>query len=408
MTLLIWLRLAADLSFYYAFAAFFVSLSGTAVSLPGIFIPSFFCALSRLAGDRRMLRCSIVLPAVLTILLPVLGMWDRIALIPAITYSFYLAWCGNYNLSHERQSDMFLLFGKSYPIFFLYAALFGGLRLLIAGSLLPALIMVILSVYLLRVLRHEPEIYTKPRFLLTNMWTLVVFVLAAWLMHLDAVTHAITSALLFVFHNIITPILSAALYAIAYIISFLLTPLMQFFNGNADFSLNTETGVEGLADQNLSENAGAQYPLLARILSVAAVLAAAALVCVILIRLFRRLAGDRTSSIESEIPTQRLDRSAAPSDEKFQRQFHVSPLHPVNQVRRQYRRYLKLCRGRGYTPCDFYTSREICRQTGDLFDDTACIDELRALYIRARYRGDASREDSVRAAQLVDQLRSSR
>ena len=355
-----------------------------------------------------MLRCSIVLPAVLTILLPVLGMWDRIALIPAITYSFYLAWCGNYNLSHERQSDMFLLFGKSYPIFFLYAALFGGLRLLIAGSLLPALIMVILSVYLLRVLRHEPEIYTKPRFLLTNMWTLVVFVLAAWLMHLDAVTHAITSALLFVFHNIITPILSAALYAIAYIISFLLTPLMQFFNGNADFSLNTETGVEGLADQNLSENAGAQYPLLARILSVAAVLVAVTFVCVILIRLFRRLAGDRTSSIESEIPTQRLDRSAAPSDEKFQRQFHVSPLHPVNQVRRQYRRYLKLCRGRGYTPCDFYTSREICRQTGDLFDDTACIDELRALYIRARYRGDASREDSVRAAQLVDQLRSSR
>ena len=408
MTFLLWLRAAGDLAFYYSYAAFFAALSGSAFSLPGILIPSFFYALSRFGGTSQARRCAVALLGAAALLLPMLGLWDRIALVPAIAYAGYLARNDNYSLSHDRQTDVFLLFGKSYPIFFAVIALMGGFRLLASYSLFPALLTVVVNVYLLRVLRHEPEIYTKPRFLLQSIRTPAAFLFAAWLMHLDAVTSAVKTALLALYQHVIAPLLWAILYLFAMIISLLVTPLMQLFSGAEVTSLDMESGLEDLADQTAQESSGEGYPLLLQALKVLALLAVVAAVCVLLILFFRRLAGDRGNAEASDEPTLISQRTVRPAAQKKEERPPVSPLHPVNQVRRQYRRYLKLCRSRGYNPDIFETSRDICRESSGLFPGGAsAAAQLRELYLRARYRGEATREDAILASRLVDQLRSS-
>ena len=408
MTFLLWLRAAGDLAFYYSYAAFFVSLSGSAFSLPGILIPSFFYALSRIGRKSRTLRCTVALLGAAALLVPVLGLWDRIALVPAVAYAGYLARNDNYALSHDRQTDVFLLFCKSYPIFFAIIALMGGFRLLASYSLLPALLTVVVNVFLLRVLRHEPEIYTKPRFLLESLRTPAAFLFAAWLMHLDAVTTAVKTVLFALYQYVIVPLLWAVLYLFALIISLLVTPLMQLFSGAEVTSLDMESGIEGLADQAASDSTGESYPLILQALKILALLAVIAAVCTFLILFFRRLAGDRQTAAASDEPTQVSHRTVRPPAAEKEERLPVSPLHPVNQVRRQYRRYLKLCRSLGYTPNIFDTSRDICRESSGLFPgEASAAAQLRELYLRARYRGEATREDAVRASRLVDQLRSS-
>lgn len=407
MTLLIWLKIMADLSFYYAYAGFIASFTGSAFSLPGIVIPSILCAVSMFVPkDRRLCRTAVMLPGIVCFLLPGMSSGDRIALIPALLYCGYLARTDTYDLSHTRQSDVFLLFVKSYPVFFIVMLLLGCLDRLMAYSLSPAVLTVTLCVFLMRVLRHEREIYTAPRFLLTNGMTLAAVLAAAWILHLKAVTDFLTSVLLAFYNNVIMPILMAVIYAAAGIITFVITPLFALFgqiSGEEDTQTEMDLSGTDLSDFESVDQVQAQWLL--QLLKALVLLALIALAAAVLVRLFRYLAGSHSEDADPALLSGEEHADPVRPDHAGDSGTPLSPLHPVNRVRRQYRRYLKLCRERGFTPAICHTSRDICHCAAGLYEDSSPADQLRELYIRARYQGCASREDAAAAEQLVNELR---
>lgn len=403
MTLLIWLRVMADLSFYYAFAGFCASFTGPAHSLPGIIVPSLLCALARRIGNP--LRMAVVVPGLLCLLLPGMSSGDRIALLPALLYCGYLAWTDNYDLSHSRQADVFLLFGKTYPIFFLLMLIMSGPDRLLTYSLFPALLTVILCVFLLRILRHDPEVYLRPGFLLNNLLTLGILLAAAWLLHLQAVTDALKALVLTIYDRILAPILIGILYVVVGIVSLAVTPLLSLLRQdgeNETLMMETDLSITGLTDPSSTGQTGAAWLLhLLQALGILVILAAAV---AILLLLFRYLAGNRTETAPAGLAAEEIHSGPERPRSAADRKHHVSPRHPVNRVRRQYRKYLVLCRHSGFTPPDFFTSEDIREGSGILFSDTENVGQLREIYIRARYQGTATREDADRAEEIVRQL----
>ena len=403
MMLLNGLRMAADLAFYYAFAGFFVAFSGTPDCLPGILIPSLCFAVSSGLRNKKILRLTVLLPEAITFFLPGIGAGDRIALIPVVGYTVFLAWTGNYSLAHGRQKETFLLFCKIYLPFFLLITLLGGVRNLISASLPMALIMLTCSVFLLQVLRHEPEVYRQPRFLLRSLLPLALLLGIAWLLHFPAVLSALGTAAAAVYQATVVPVVMGITYVLAFLIIHILSPLMALFP-TEDSDTELETAFESLTDETaVSGSSGIALPFL--ILRTLGILLVIALVILVLVLLFRRLAGKRTNS-ESEGPAsseRRTDRSPPPEAPGLR--LPRSPRDPVNQVRRQYRRYLHLCATHGFTPHVSYTSGDIQRNTDTLFPDPAPAEELRSLYIRARYHGIAAKEDALRARDLGNNLK---
>ena len=404
MMLLNGLRMAADLAFYYAFAGFFVAFVGTPDCLPGILIPSLCFALSSGLRDKKPLRLAVLLPEAIAFLLPGIGTVDRIALIPAVGYTVFLAWTGNYSLSHGRQRETFLLFFKIYLPFFLLITLLGGVRNLISASLPMALIMLTCSVFLLQVLRHEPEVYRQPRFLLRSLLPLALLLGAAWLLHFPAVLSALGAAAAAVYQATVVPVVMGITYALAFLIIHILTPLMALFP-TEDSDTSLETAFESLTDETVTSAAGG-VTLPFRILRALGILLVVALVILVLILLFRRLAGRHTEEpgeAETLSSERRTDQPQPPEAPGLR--LPRSPRDPVNQVRRQYRRYLHLCAVHGFTPHISYTSGDIQRNTEALFPDPAPAEELRGLYIQARYHGIAAKEDALRARDLVSDLK---
>ena len=441
MTLILWIRLMADLSFYYAYAGFFVSLAGSAFCLPGIVLPSLCCALPWSAGCRfgmkgfraqqksaaapdapgspesssdssgagtegregRLLRMILLLPSLICFVLPGIGTGDRIALLPALFYLAALAWTDRYSFSYDRQKDVFLLFLKTYPPFFILAAALGGYRELISSSLPPAVLTMVLCVWLLRTLRHEPKIYRNPRFLSGSSLSLAAILGGAFLLQLRTVTDALTAAAMTFYTGIAVPLLSALLYAAAFLFTLIVTPLLSLAGGEGtttsvpDFSMG-----EIMNETDL--NAGSGSPLAARILNVLGITLVCVFCAVLLLLLFRRLAGDKDTRKSSDLSIEERRLDLPHSQERSAEHLPRSPLHPVNRIRRQYRRYLQICRRKGFEPYPFHTSQDISRGTAGFFPDPSCAERLRELYIQARYHGVATPEGAAEARDLVRRI----
>ncbi len=405
MILLHFLRLAGDLALYYSFAGFFVACTGQSCSLPGLLLPSLCYALSATLGRRRGLALPLLLPMLLCFPLPWLGLADRIALLPAVLYPLYLVHTERTGLSHYRQVDVFTLFIKVYPLFFLFMVLIGGYGYLAAGSLPMAALTLVLHVYLMQVLRHEAEMYTQPAFLLRTALPLLVLVAAAGILQLPALLGSAASLLLTVYNGLVIPLVMGICYVLAFVFLHTLYPLLVWLlNLVSGREATTEflSSADTLAAQLQQDSTDASTPT-GVLFRVVAVVLLVLLVSLLLLAVFRRMAGNRQTSAPSA-PSTQTHTAPVPTGGLH---LPLSPTDPVNQVRRQYKKYLRLCRSRGFNPHPSYTSQEIQDNACHLLPNTAAAQELRRLYLSARYAGVATKEDAARAKTLVQQLHSS-
>ncbi len=407
MLLLYFLRILGDLSQYFAFAGFIAVLCGGELSPLCLLLPALCYALSARLQKHTVLRLLVLVPQMFCLFLSGTTLVALLACLPPIGYTVYLVITQNYELSHYRQQDVFLMFCKIYSGFFLLLCLLGGFQMLASSSLPYAITVTVISVFLLRILRHQPEVYCQADLLLRNALPLCGILLLAWLLQLPIVRAAAQSGLYALYSVTIVPLIVLIGYGLMFLYMHTLHPILTYLVGifqSETVETESELTTDAVAD-TLSYESGSLNPVVRQLLIVLFALLLIAFVVYLVLRLFRRLSGSfRDGTDSAAIQTTRTStHSSASTGGRFP--FFTSA-DPVSQLRRQYRRYLALCQKRGYTPHPSLTSGEILDDTTGLFPGTSAEAELRSLYIAARYRGTATHEDVLRAKTLVNQLKS--
>ena len=395
------LRSLTELSFYYAFASFIAVCGGARYALAGLLLQTACFTASAVLEKRRWLRMAALLPMALFWLLPEVPLADTLLYLPPAAYLIRQAYDGNYPLEWGRQVELFSLFWKVYtPIAFI-ALLIGMLSQLSRASMPSALMMLVGSVLLMRSLRHEPEIYCQKWYQLFNAATAAVVIAVAGFMSSKAFLEMCVSAAATVYNTLALPVLILALtvfvyflHAVAWLISLLNLQVPALKNDTPKLQLEGLAKELGL-DQGSGKPVGEEFLILLCVL----------VVVVLLYFFFRWMArlgwGEKRSP---EAREERIDFGGEPEVKKEK----ARPGSPVQRVRAQYRKFLKLYVSVGGELDIAHTSLDVEQEAGRHRFVPEALEELRAIYIRARYGEHADAKDVSRAKELYAALKKER
>ena len=160
------LRLAGDLSFYYAFAGFFAaSFGGTPMLLVLVWPALCFGLASCFEGSRPLRTTLAALSAAALLLLPTGA--DKLCYFPAAVYPVLLAYTGDFALSPVHQAERLRWLCRVWP-FFAVAMLLWNANAVLSAALPFATAAAVLLVGFNRTTRQDPEISTRPGYLLLS------------------------------------------------------------------------------------------------------------------------------------------------------------------------------------------------------------------------------------------------
>lgn len=396
MILMHFLRALADLGLYYAFAGAIAWCFGGSLALAALLLQSGCFALSSALRAKRWARLLALLPAAGFFLLPG-GSWaDRAAALPGLAYLLCLAWTDGYELSWGRQADVF----SAYWSFLVFAPVFalcwdwqGVLNQGIPAMLLAAAA----SVLLLRSIRHGPEIYCRRAYQMRNWLAVAAMLAGACLASMDWFLGCIS----WTYDNVAVPLLLGMAMAVGLVLTAVMPLIYQllanlFWEGDIDVAFPAgEAGPLDLA----RELAGESGNLGGRVLTALGILAAALAVFLLFRWLLRRRPGPETETNSRE---ERRTVAAEPPRRE------ILPATYAGRIRAQYRRFLKLCRKKGVEISPSDTSAQVSAKAGRWLADPEVLSALEAIYCRARYDNQATREDLAEVKRLWGQVRKAR
>lgn len=392
------LWLLGDLLLYGAFTSFFAACLGGQMPPWVLLWPAACYGVSAYFSRRFVLRTACGAACLLGLLfLP--GWVDRAAYLPAAAYSFYLAARGEYLLSAGRQSGVFLLFCKVYPAFAIALSLLWDGAVMLNVSLPLAIWAFFLQIFLMRVLRQSPAVYRNPVFLLRNAGLLTVLGLTGFLLSSPVVLGAAQTGVGAVYFGLAVPILEKPLAGIAWLAEHILMPAMTgLLNWIA--ARSGERGLEAPAGGTgpsalVQEIRPAEEPLLdgERLLEIIGIL----LLVVGCILLFRHLLRKNKASLTESGPAKTQWTSR-----RMQRRWPTFFLNPNARVRRAYSRYLERQAEHGVARGPSETSLDLLGRAP--FLDPEAEQQLRQLYLKARYGECATSQDAAAAERLEKAL----
>ena len=395
------LRMLGDLLIYGAFASFFAAcLGGGSVPLL-LLLPAFCYGVSACFSQRRALRTGCTAISLLGLLAS--GWIDRAAFLPAVFYALYLAWKGDYPLSAGRQSDVFLLFCKIYPVFSAAFGIIWDADAMLTVSLPLAVWAAFLQVFLMQVLRQAPAVYQKPSYLVRSAGSLAALAALGFLLSRPAVLGGAQAAVKTVYFGLAVPVLTLPLALLAWLAEHVLLPAMTSLlrwiaarSGNPDPDLLESLPGQPSAGQNLPP---AGEPLMdgEQLLAILGLVLLAA-GCVWLFR--RLLQANKTSPSSLAQPDQTQTHQTIPR--RARRRWSAFFLSPNTRIRRAYSRYLDRQAQHGVTRTPSETSLDRLGRTP--FLDQEAERQLRHLYLKARYGECATPQDAAAAERLEKAL----
>ena len=394
------LRMLGDLLIYGAFASFFAAcLGGGSVPLL-LLLPAFCYGVSACFSQRRALRTGCTAISLLGLLAS--GWIDRAAFLPAVFYALYLAWKGDYPLSAGRQSDVFLLFCKIYPVFSAAFGIIWDADAMLTVSLPLAVWAAFLQVFLMQVLRQAPAVYQKPSYLVRSAGSLAALAALGFLLSRPAVLGGAQAAVKTVYFGLAVPVLTLPLALLAWLAEHVLLPAMTSLlrwiaarSGNPDPDLLESLPGQPSAGQNLPP---AGEPLMdgEQLLTILGLVLLAA-GCVWLFR--RLLQANKTSPSSLAQPDQTQTHQTIPRRARRRPAFFLSP---NARIRRAYSRYLDRQAQHGVPRTPSETSLDRLGRTP--FLDQEAERQLRHLYLKARYGECATPQDAAAADRLEQAL----
>ncbi len=397
LTLTVW-KLLADLGIYYSLAGFFaVRYGASAPVLLGVYLLQVLAgSLTVLLRDKRGL---FILPLFLMLpgfFIPGLSFAGRIAVFPSAVYLVWVSAKRLYLNDYERQISIFHLFRNVLLPVTVILTLWHW-RIAASITIPAALIGFCGCVLLLRALRHDEKIRQNLSWQIVNLIPAAAVAAAAFLLSSETVLKSVGNAVYWVYTHVVTVFLYLIYYLIMLIMNLfirLFSWLSFLFTGNEREEEELTLNMESAADTLGITEEGGDGKIFEYIIWLLAVIAAVALV----VALFRYLAGRRRESGTASSGPTRMDAVIKKNDRppRFGGSYAA-------QVRRQYRRFLLLCRSENIEITRDMTSLDICRRCRGYFD-TEDVQALREIYVEARYHDRADRESADEAAKLYRQI----
>ena len=389
------LRMIVDLSFYFFFAELFVAAKEKPSQLIPMIVLCICYGILVYLLKNNFKKIYLALPFIV-LLIPGSHL---IALLPPIFYILFLIIKENVGLSWDRQSD---LFSVSYKVFLgagLCLCLIGSGALFIRYSLPMAFVSVVSSVLLMRMLRHDSSTFLDPQYQLKNCIFLVIVLFFAWLSSRDFVFNLLENSIKFLYFQCLYPLLLLLLSLVVFLIRLISSLLAMAKVEEFSFEEVWMTQLEDETTKELLDSVAGTYDgSFAKILAILFTIAA----IVLAFFFFRWLALNRG---EESLIDQGLDMIRSNNPEKTKKERATST---VLQIRRQYRIFLKLYRDRGGSLVLSDTSEDILKRGSAFFSQTELMQEMREIYLNARYRNTASKADLKRMKQINKEMATSR
>ena len=387
------LRMIADLSVYFFFAELFVVSAGQPSQLLHMLLLSFCYGILTVLYTKNIKKLYILLPF-LVLLVPGRNL---LALLPPIAYILYLVMKEHLGLSWDRQSELFSLSWKIFLAAGACICLSGNYSNFVQYSLPIAFLSIITSVLLMRMLRQDSSIYLNPQYQRKNCMIFLAVLLLAWLFSRDFVFELIGNAISTFYMKGIYPILSLCITCFVALLRLVMNLFSWFKLGEIKFEENQlPEGAMGPTHADLTTTIGRHVGDVESILTILAI----AILLVLAFFFFRWLALHKgeESFISQGLEMIRGTDSSATKKERA--------TTTVLQIRKQYRIFLKLYREHGGRLETATTSEDVLTYSSKVLpkESHALLQEMRDIYLHARYRGTASKADLKRMKQINKEM----
>lgn len=386
------LRMVADLSVYFFIAELFVISQGGSSQFVQMLLLGLSYGLLVFLQNRKFNKRFMLLP-VAVFFVP--GSYF-LALVPPVIYILYLIYTEKTFLSWDRQSELFSGSVKFFPLAGIAICLLGNTANFVQYSLPMVLVSVATSVFLMRMLRQPPSVYLDPRYQRRNCLLFIAVLFMAWLFSRDFMFRLAGSAMHFVYMNAIYPVLNCFITLFMVVLKIIMALFSWFKFGEVRFTENHLGGAEfGPTFKDaviIGDNVATTETFLTAILAIVLLVAA--------FYFFRWLAlhnGEETF-ISRGFDMIRGKDSAKPKKERA--------TTTVLQIRRQYRIFLKLYKDHGGKIANSSTSRDVLQRSVEILPDISrdILEEMRRIYLNARYGGTATKSDLKRMKQINKEL----
>lgn len=389
------LRLLADLSFYATFAAYIAAHRGGTGAWGGVLL---CCGCHALASrfHKRAVRLACLVPLLCC------GLYrgaDLVFLLPCVAYTLYLTWQGDYLPDRDRQRLLFSVFWKVLA-FCLPFVLLSGHAAARAAALPFAVLMLAVSVLLLRALRHEPAVWCGKGYQLMELSLLAATLLTARILGSATLLRALGASLRWVYRQFVLPVLVLLLRLLVWGLGLVFRLLALLPGRENAMAQKVELDLSGISvfeDMEPGSGAPDWLAVLGRLLLLAAV-------TVLLVGFFRWLSRRRSRGMATAVDhtvREAIPNKAAPRQRES---------GSIKGIRRQYRRFLKLCEGLGAERTGSSTSLDVEKAAAAFPELRELAGPIRALYVPARYghRGDKAAEDEMKRLCAEARRRSAR
>ena len=386
------LRMAADLSVYFFIAELFaISLGASSQFIP-------YLLLSLCYGTMVFLQTKQFNK--LYMLLPVAVMFIPVSypliLLPPLAYILYLVFTEHTNLSWDRQSELFSICIKFFPIVGVAICLLGNHVNFIQYSLPVVFVSMATSIFLMRMLRHSPSVYLDLQYQRKNILLFVIVLGFGWLFSRDFVFRRMGNALSFAYMKGIYPVLNGFIWLFMGVLRIFMAIFSWFKFGEIKFEENHLAGGEIGHSFKDAVIIGDHVAATETVFTIIAIIAL--FICAFYF--FRWLALHKG---EDSFISQGIDmiRTGGSSQTKKERQTTTAL-----QIRRQYRIFLKLYKTHGGKIETASTSQDVLESSEKVLPDISSdiLAEIRRIYINARYGGNATKSDLKRIKQINKEL----
>ncbi|MCL2126125.1 MAG: hypothetical protein FWH33_09095 [Oscillospiraceae bacterium] len=375
MILAVTLKILCDICFYLAFANTIASLAGgdpVVYSLPFFAVAVYLSTAFAPKGKIRYASL-ILLPAIFLVVPITLA--NAAVLLPVIVYTVISVRKLTSIPETFSYNRIFFLFLKLYLPFMIAFWAFGGRNHLEAASLLFAFVFLVLSVMLMRMLRHTPETLAQRRFKIINISEVVVVVAVGVALGTKSVLSVLGAALRLLYLNVISPLLWFLFTCVVYI----LTPL---FNLIGPFKTKERPPIElemaGM-DEMLDEEIDFTNVRAQEVIKAVLIIIGIALAILLIIKLFKRImAFDEGETDSSQSGTARSSIPDAPAPHKRR---HAGD----NHVRAIYKRFIIAGQRHGIDRLPGMTTADYKNMMLQNFDSVADAETFRNIYIDVRY-----------------------
>ena len=398
-----------SICFYMTFASFFCVLFGGTnlfVTLPVFMLVAFSSAWMAELGKIRYISLAFFLAVIF--IMP-LNPANIITIVPACGYMILTMPKPQKSpkmyegIDYVEYADVFKKFLSVFAVALPIALISRNFEALENGPISFAVSYMLLSVILLRTLRHDVSVINERRFKLFNIAYVAAVAVIGFLLSLDIVLRGFRAVINFIANNIVHPVLMFLTFIIYFVLGLI------FNIEEVVEEIDEDPEIVEIGDMLPGFQEGEEPGIVATIIMYILVAALILLALYLLVKLTRYLIKKLR---DRKRPSTRMDSGGIRTPLSFERievpNQQKSRRAKQNQIREIYRKFLALCREREIDIKQFMTSQDVENAAAEHFNKPQS-QELREMYIKVRYAdADFSKEDVKKAKGLYNEISSTK